>query len=168
MLLGETIAHGFTLFTLICPVEVGMVILEETQIWNFSWDSESDHHARKMLLASMGASRFYNFSTYLYILSRHEYCPCIWSRWSVDSVNMMYFTGLCVSTVASSKTFVVDPLIITPSSYAARNILLVRFSICCPIVVQCVIYHLSAASVALYLPLFPHSPRKDIERVRWV
>lgn len=52
-----------------------------------------------------------------------------------------------VSDVASSKIFIIDPLIIGPSSYMAQHILPAQFTVRCLIIVQCVIYHLSVASI---------------------
>lgn len=52
-------------------------------------------------------------------------------------------------TVSSRKTLVIDPLIISPSSYVAQHNLPAQLTIRCPVVVHCVIYHLSAASIAL-------------------
>lgn len=53
---------------------------------------------------------------------------------------------VCVSTVAGSKIFVIDPLIISPSSYMVQHI--VPTQIYHPLSDR-VIYHLAAASIPL-------------------
>lgn len=87
-----------------------------------------------------------------HVLIFHPYvCTGVVHAVDQDEVQMCkndVWQGIRVST-AAGKTLVIDPLIICPSSYVAQHILPAQFNICCPVVVWCVIYHLSVASIPL-------------------